>query len=969
MSKKLVAAILCALMASLMAGALVYAGDPTLVGWWKLDDGTGTVAKDSSGHGNNGTLNGNPQWVPGHFGGALKLDGSDDYIDAGKDPSLDLTAWTITFWLNAAQNKNYNAFVVKGLDAAENYEVLGFGDGSIHMPIAFNDGTRTYFNTPTGIIVVGEWTHFAYTYESGKGRRLYKNGNPVYSDTQSGTPRASTDRLALGTEQPTSLGRFTNGTMDDMRIYNRVLTPEELSDVVRGKGPDKELAGKPRPADQATDVPRDTVLAWEAGEFAVSHDVYFGTAFADVNTASRAAAQGVLASQGQAGLAFDPPGSLAYGQTYYWRIDEVNKAPDNTLFKGAVWSFTAEPYGYPVKPVKATASSNQVGMGPENTINGSGLDKSDLHGTEPTTMWMSAGAQPNWIQYEFDKVCKLHQLLVWNSNQLIESFLGFGARKVTVETSTDGTTWTPLANVPEFGRAPGAPGYAANTTVNFGGVEAKVVKLTINNTWGGIGSATGIAEVRFSYVPVQARAPQPALAATGVSIDTDLNWRPGREAGSHSVSFGTDPAALGAAKKVTDHSFDPGSLNFGTKYYWKVDEVNTVTYPGDLWSFTTQEFAAIDDFESYTDKPGAEVFTAWVDGVTDGRSNSVVGLATAVNGTFCDTTVFHGGKASMPFEYNNIKTPFYSEATRTFDQTQDWTGNGANTLSLWIRGWPAAFVDKGNGAFTIGASGHDIWDAADDFRFVCKQLNGDGSIVVKVDSLVNTNGWAKAGVMIRQNLTDGSPMVDNVISASNGVGLQYRLTGGAGASNTNAPNTTGIAAPQWVKLTRKGNDFTAQYSADGKTWLDVKNPALTGTPVSITVSMTGTVYIGLCVSSHDAALTTTAEFSGVATTGNVSGVWQQAWIGNDPDRTNGPASLYIVVEDKAGKKKTVIHPDPAAAAIGAWTQWRIPFSDLAGVNLAAAKKLTIGVGDPASPKAGGAGKLFLDDIGFGKPAQ
>ena len=74
-----------------------------------------------------------------------------------------------------------------------------------------------------------------------------------------------------------------------------------------------------------------------------------------------------------------------------------------------------------------------------------------------------------------------------------------------------------------------------------------------------------------------------------------LNWRPGREAASHKVFFGTDQAAVTngtvAAQTVTDHSFTPASLLFGTTYYWRVDEVNTVTYPGDVWSFTTQEFA------------------------------------------------------------------------------------------------------------------------------------------------------------------------------------------------------------------------------------------------------------------------------------------------------------------------------------------------------------------------------------------
>ena len=254
---------------------------------------------------------------------------------------------------------------------------------------------------------------------------------------------------------------------------------------------------------------RDAVLSSAGGRYPSTHDVYLGTAAADVNNASRINPMGLLAGQGQSGIpTFDPIGVFAYGQTYYWRIDEVNKSPDNTINKGVVWSFTAEPYSYPITGVTATASSAQPSMGPENTVNGSGLT-GDLHGTEGTTMWLSGGAQPNWIQYQFDKVYKLYDLKVWNTNQLIESFIGFGAKKVTIEYSADGTTWSALDNVPEFARATGTPGYAANTKVSFGGVMAKCVKLTINGTWGGVSPVTGLSEVRFSYVPVQAFAPQP----------------------------------------------------------------------------------------------------------------------------------------------------------------------------------------------------------------------------------------------------------------------------------------------------------------------------------------------------------------------------------------------------------------------------------------------------------------------------
>ncbi|MEN6426540.1 MAG: LamG domain-containing protein, partial [Phycisphaerales bacterium] len=396
MGKQLATVILCAFVASVMGVPIVYAGDPTLVGWWKCNEGVGTTARDSSGYGNDGVFTGDPQWVVGRFGGALEFDGANDYLNCGSDPSLDLTVWTITFWLNAVQNKDYNGFVIKGLDAAENYEVLGFADGSIHLPITFSDGTRTFVNTAAGTIVVGQWTHFAYIYDSLEGRRVYKDGALVFDDTESGTPQPSTDPLTIGNERP--LTRFVNGAMDDVRIYSRVLTPEELSDVMLGKGPDAALADKPSPADEATDVLRDTPLDWEPGESAATHDVYFGTVFEDVNNASVSDPRGVLVSRDQADAAFDPEGLLEYGQTYYWRIDEINAAPDYTIFKGETWSFTTEMYAYPITSLTVEASTQQITSPATRTIDGSGLDELDRHGTDLKTMWVTPGGLPAWIQ-------------------------------------------------------------------------------------------------------------------------------------------------------------------------------------------------------------------------------------------------------------------------------------------------------------------------------------------------------------------------------------------------------------------------------------------------------------------------------------------------------------------------------------------------------------------------------------------
>ena len=237
-------------------------------------------------------------------------------------------------------------------------------------------------------------------------------------------------------------------------------------------------------------------------------------------------------------------------------------------------------------------------------------------------------------------------------------------------------------------RPPVWPTYTANTTVSLGGVVAKYVKLTINSTWGGM-PQSGLSEVQFFYIPVQAGGPVPNSGATGVDLDATLSWRPGHEAASHKVYLGTDNDAVAngtaPAYTVAGPSYQPASLQFGTTYYWKVNEVNEAatpsTWESDVWSFTTREYAVVDDFESYNDDDN-RIYDTWIDGLSN-NNGSLVGYMAA---PFAEQTILHGGKQSMPLEYNNVKTPYYSEAERTWDTAQNWTGNGADTLVLYFQG-------------------------------------------------------------------------------------------------------------------------------------------------------------------------------------------------------------------------------------------------------------------------------------------
>ena len=748
-------------------------------------------------------------------------------------------------------------------------------------------------------------------------------------------------------------------------------------------------ARSPSPADRGQDVPRDGVLGWTQGPSGAAHDVYFGTVFADVNTASRTDSKGVLVSQGQTATTFDPVGLLTFGQTYYWRVDEVN-AIDQKIISGSVWTFTAEPYAYAIQPSIATASSiHEAGMGPEKTLDRSGLNASDQHSTTETEMWLSnvMGQTPAWIQYEFDNVYKLHEMWVWNSNQMVETAIGFGAKEVTIEVSQDGNAWTVLSGVPVFARATGLGDYEHNTTVEFGGILARYVKLTIRSNWGGLSPQCGLSEVRFFQVPTRAFEPSPVPGATNVALDATLSWRSGREAVSHRVYVGTDSNAVdggtASMKAVTEGqvALTGFSPEYGRTYYWKVDEVNEAgslpSWAGDVWSFSMVPYGVVDDFETYDDQCN-RVYYAWKSGASNDENAACGESAYSGNGTgsvvgnnnppYAERTaaLVHSGRQSMPFWYDNTKSPFYSEASREWGTVQTWAGGGVDTLTVYYQfeGLTRDFAEVSPGVMVMNGMGTDIYGTSDEGRFVYKQLSGDGTIVARVDNLANTNAWSKAGVMIRETLDPGSSWAYILMSSTNGAHFQARLSTGVGATSdtsmTLPAGQTGLRAPGWVKLERKGNQFYGYYKSDaaGSDWVSIVwNPQ--------TIVMPSTVYIGLAVTSHAAGVVCGTRFSGVTTTGSVTGVWQPVDLG--VAQTAGGDVLepvYVVVEDSGGKSKVVAGPDGKAGITGAWEELNIPLSGLTagGVNVNSVRKVTIGVGDKVSPKAGGTGKLYIDDI-------
>ncbi len=701
---------------------------------------------------------------------------------------------------------------------------------------------------------------------------------------------------------------------------------EDYQDAVPGGGYGSAL--KPDPADGAAHPETWVSLGWRPGDYVVSHDVYLSDNFDDVNDGTDDAFRGNQTTAFFiAGFVGNPyPDGLVPGTTYYWRIDEVNDANPDSPWRGPVWSFWIPP---------KTAYFPNPTDGAENVRQDAKLS------------WTAGfGAKVHYVFFgeDFDEV-----------------------NDATVGIPNGSTTYTP--NLLKLAKT----------------YYWRVDEFDIATTHkGDIWSFTTEGAVS---------GPNPANGTVNINPTPILTWVAGAVATSHEVYFGTDADAVKNATKnspeykgpktLGEENYDPGRLLLGTTYYWRIEEVNDVNpdspWPGNVWSFTTGNFFVIDDFEDY-DAVENQIWYAWHDGLGYGSpgtdpyfpgngTGSAVGDETTAS--FTEETIVHGSGQSMPLNYDNGKQDYskYSEVELTLSAVRDWTAEDVAELSIWFRGYPASvgsFVEGPVGTYTMTASGADIWTAADEFHYAFKTLNGPGSIVAKVESVELTDVWAKAGVMIRETLDAGSKFAAVYITpinadgtAANGCTFQARLDADIDAVSDSAvrtPEQLAIVAPYWVKLERDfASNFRASYSANGTTWQQMSwNPQ--------NISMSANVYIGLALTSHNAALTCEAVFSNVTVTGTVGQQWASQDIGII---SNDAEPLYVAVSNKTGTPAVIINDDPAAANIDTWTEWVIPLQAFAdkGISLTDVDKITIGFGTKGNiTTPGGSGKMFFDNI-------
>ena len=696
--------------------------DPDIVFYFSFDEVTDIVA-DQSGNGHDGVVNGEITGVPeGKRSGAAKFTkGSYLDLDGPSVPAehIPTSAITLAAWAKCENTGDHHAiFNARAKDATWLVHPEFRSEGNFRWLLRGAGGSGI-MDIRAGVVTWNEWQHFCGTYDKATGKAtLYIDGEVVRQENVTNPINIAGDwgsgaRVGYNIDN----ARPFTGLMDMLFLFKRALSQDEIFKAMQGEA--YPYALNPSPADGAYQEDTWVTLSWSAGDFAVSHDVYMGDNFKDVDSGAANTFWGNQTTTfyvaGFPGYAF--PDGLVPGTTYYWRIDEVNEADPNSPWKGDIWSFTVPPKTA-YNPVPAD------------------------------------GAQ--FVDPNVD--------LSWTA--------GFGGKLHTVYIGTDFDNVNDATGGTSQGPASYNPGTLESGKVYYwrvdefdgtGTYKGDVWSFTTPGAVGNPVPANGAADVKMTATLSWTPANNAASHEVYFGEDKDAV----RIADKNSPEY-KGSKALGA------ESYDPGKLSWYSTYYWRIDEVDTLgnTLKGPLWSFTTADFISIDDFEDYNTGEN-QVWYAWHDGLGYGTpdkppyyagngTGSAVGDETTPS--YCEEKIVHGGKKSMPVAYDNNKQGFskYSEVEMTLSKARNWTDEGVNELSLWFRG---------------GSS-----NSAESLYVAVANKTGTPVVVVYENPAASKIGAWTQWIVPLQTFTDGGIDLTDVDKLMIGMGIKGNLTtsGGAG---------------------------------------------------------------------------------------------------------------------------------------------------------------------------------------------
>jgi hypothetical protein len=784
-----------------MAGNAFAADDPSLVIYYSFDN-VSKVVIDQSGKGNDGTVQGDVTAEPnGKLNGAAKFAGS-GYVDLDGDnfPAEDIptSAITLAAWVKCENTGEHHAiFDARTWAGTWIIHPELRSDGQFRWVLRAS-GMSPLFDIRTGSITWDQWLHYAGTYDKESGRAvLYINGQ-VVSELDLPTDRDIANDWGDGARVGLNIAgtRPFTGLMDEFYLSTRALSQSEIKKLMHGE--EWPYASDPSPADDAVHLNTVVNLSWSPGVSAISHDVYMGENFDDVNDGAEGTFYGNQTSAFFiAGSGSVYPGGLVPGTIYYWRIDEVTAG--NDVYKGDVWSFTIPPrIAYDPKPADGAKFidtdielswaaglraklhtvyfgdnfedvNNAAGRGPQSgTTYSPGtlesgrtyywrVDEFGAAGVNKGKAWSftTAGTEGG-IRADYYRGVDLKNLTLTRTDPQINFNWSLSGPDESIGDDNYSVRWTGELEAPisetysfypkvqggvrlwindrlliekwqdygieerwqehfpvEYHRAIYLEAGVYPIVMEFAYMQSFGGGAVVQLEWGSPSIPKQLIPQASLSLPVKANRPSPSNGAADIRQTATLSWSPGDYAASHQVYFGADEEAVKNAgtgspeykggSELGSEVYDPGKLNWNTTYFWRIDEVNNLDvnspWTGNIWSFTTADFLIVDDFELYNDYDPSDpdsnrIFMTWKDGLGYGTpaappyfagngSGAIIGHAEP---PFAEQEIVHGGRQSMPYEYNNAGGLKYSEAEMTLVYPRDWTENGVEKLVIWFRG-------------------------------------------------------------------------------------------------------------------------------------------------------------------------------------------------------------------------------------------------------------------------------------------
>ena len=688
-----------------------------LLVYYAFDEGSGVDVRDISGNGNNAIMHNmdDTSWVDGKeqmFGTCLALDGIDDYLTTDGFFSEPLDGdFTLSMWFTGTPGRRARLFQLRAGDTQMvNVRI-------IDDILSIDDHGGVQVEDSGDVIVTDQqWYHFAIV-RSGLSLIAYLDGEQ-HMDTSLQEVLAM-DNVSIGVrDRDGEQDDYLPGKVDDFRIYTVALSADEIGTIMVPGGAFPQASG-PNPKNGALYTEIWASPRWKAGDFAVTHDVYFSDNFDDVNDGTGDAfignQDGTYFLVGLPTFAY--PDGLVHSTTYYWRIDEVNDADPNSPWKGDIWSFTVPPRtAYNPDPADGAGF-----VDPNAILSWAAGLNAQLHtvyiGTDFDDVNAAAGGDSQgWTTYS-PGTLESGKVYYWR----VDEYDGTDTYK--------GDIWSFTT-----------PGAVGNPVPANGAAD---VKMTATLSW----------------------TPADNAASHEVYFGTEKDAV--RNADKNSPEY-EGPKALGA------ESYDPGKLAWYATYYWRVDEVDTLggLSKGPPWSFTTADFISVDEFEDY-DIGNNEIWWAWKDGLgyaahdsepaySGNGTGSAVGDETTLS--YMEEKIVHGGGKSMPVVYDNNQQgyAYYSEVELTLSATRDWTEEGVGTLTIWFRG------KASNGAEPLYVA--------------VSNIASDSAIVVHDDpAAAQLEVWTKWEISL-QTIADQGIVLTDVDRIAIGLGTRGNLTipGGAG---------------------------------------------------------------------------------------------------------------------------------------------------------------------------------------------